>query len=67
MKSAIHAALVAALSTTLAGCQEVHAANMVALGVTVGLFFGTLNLNRRPAAPPATRGDATASVRPSVK
>jgi hypothetical protein len=31
----------------LAGCEGVHYANLFTLGVTVCLFFGTLNLGRR--------------------
>lgn len=52
----VELALVATLPMTLAGCQGVVWGNMAALGVTVCLFFGTLQLGRRPptSSSPAT-------------
>lgn len=44
-------AFLAAGSLALGGCEGVHYANMLTLAVTFGLFFGTLNLGRRPSAP----------------
>jgi hypothetical protein len=44
------------MALLLNGCEGIHLANLLALGVTVSLFFGTLQLGRRPAAP----GDAAA-------
>jgi hypothetical protein len=42
--------LMVALTMALGGCQGAHWANFLTLGVTASLFFGTLNLGRRPRA-----------------
>lgn len=60
--SAIIAFLTAG-SMVLGGCEGVHYANMVTLAVTFGLFFGTLNLGRRPTAAPTA---STATDRPAT-
>lgn len=42
--------LVVAVSMALAGCEHAMVGNTVALGMTLCLFFGTLQLGRRPGA-----------------
>jgi len=42
-------------SLALAGCNGAFVGNLVVLGVTVGIFFGTLSLGRHADARSATR------------
>lgn len=51
--------LLAATTVALGGCQGVVWANFVALGVTVTLFFTTLQLGRRPGATSSTSSNAS--------
>jgi hypothetical protein len=41
--------MVVALPAVLGGCEHAVVGNAVALGMTCCLFFGTLQLGRRPA------------------
>lgn len=50
MDARLRAALMMALPMVLAGCEHAVWGNMTALGMTVCLFVGTLQLGRRPAA-----------------
>jgi len=58
-------AFLTAGSVALAGCEGVHYANLLTLAVTFGLFFGTLNLGRRPSAP-AAAATVSATDRPAT-
>jgi hypothetical protein len=46
------------LSTTLAGCNGAFVGNLIVLGMTVGIFYGTLTLGRSTEA----RSSATRST-----
>ena len=63
-------ALTTALMASFAGCEGLHVANLAVLGVTFGLFFGTLNLGRKaPTDSAAVRatGSATRTTSPLAK
>lgn len=67
MKSKIAiVAFLTAGSVALTGCEGVHYANLLTLAVTFGLFFGTLNLGRRPTTPPAATATVSATDRPAA-
>ncbi len=59
----IRLALLAALPMALMGCEHAVVGNVMALGMTCCLFFGTLQLGRRPSSPDAKRS-ATSSTTP---
>lgn len=46
-RTRVYVALLAVLPLALAGCKHGVWGNMTALGMTLGLFFGTLQLGRR--------------------
>jgi hypothetical protein len=54
-----HFALLVWVPFVLTGCEHAVWGNVTALGLTVCLFFGTLQLGKRPASSPT--GDATAN------
>lgn len=55
-----------ALALSLTGCNGVIWGNLVVLGITVGIFFGTLSLGRASAATrSAEASTSTQSTRPS--
>lgn len=55
-----------ALALSLTGCQGVIWGNLFVLGITVGIFFGTLSLGRAKAAGgSAEASTSTQSSRPS--
>lgn len=56
-RTRVNIALVALLPLVLAGCEHAVWGNMTALGMTLCLFFGTLQLGKRPAM--GTLGVAT--------
>ncbi len=56
-------ALLASLPMALMGCEHAMVGNVMALGMTCCLFFGTLQLGRRPAAPEPKRA-STSSTSP---
>lgn len=56
---AAHALVVVALALGLTGCNGALWGNLMVLGVTVGIFFGTLALGRN--APPTGSPSASAS------
>lgn len=57
-RTRFRAAALAALPLVLAGCEHAVWGNAMALGMTVGLFVGTLQLGRRPAQPEKAKGAA---------
>lgn len=52
-----------ALPLLLGGCQAALWGNMIALGLTVGIFFGTLSLGRTAEASRSS-AEASSSVLP---
>ncbi len=50
-RARIRVALLTSLPMMLLGCEHAMVGNALALGMTCCLFFGTLQLGRRPAAP----------------
>ena len=55
-----------ALALSLTGCNGAFWGNLVVLGVTFGIFFGTLSLGRTGSAPSAEAStSAQSSSRPS--
>lgn len=56
----------AAAALSLTGCNGAFWGNLVVLGITVGIFFGTLSLGRSSAATgSAEASTSTPSSRPS--
>jgi hypothetical protein len=53
-------ALVVAMAMGLSGCEHAVWGNGTAVMLTLGLFFGTLQLGRRAPAPSVTAGGAPA-------
>lgn len=62
-RARIHVALLASLPMVLMGCEHAVVGNVMALGMTCCLFFGTLQLGRRPSPPDRKR--ATSSTTPT--
>jgi len=56
MKRTMTTSLLLALALGLGGCNGAFWGNLVVLGLTVGIFFGTLSLGRERRT-----GDATSS------
>lgn len=50
------------LALSLGGCNGAFWGNLLVLGVTVGIFFGTLALGRASAATRSRSADASAST-----
>jgi hypothetical protein len=62
-RARIRVALLATLPMMLMGCEHAVIGNVMALGMTCCLFFGTLQLGRRPT-PPDRKRTATSSSAP---
>ncbi len=61
-RARFRAALLATLPMALMGCEHAMVGNVMALGMTCCLFFGTLQLGRRPApAPDASKHPASST------
>lgn len=63
MSKSFPIALLLALALTLTGCNGAFWGNLLVLGVTVGIFFGTLALGRASAA--TRSADASTSTQSS--
>lgn len=60
-------ALLASMTVALGGCQGIQLANLVALSVTVGLFFGTLQLGRTSRPTNVDRARENANSQPAPR
>ena len=57
----LRAAMLVVVPMLIGGCEHAVVGNAVALGMTCCLFFGTLQLGRKPTKP----GDAKRSTKPA--
>lgn len=60
---AVSAVSMVLMALSLTGCTGAIWGNLVVLGITVGIFFGTLTLGRSGGAPSAEASSSTQSSR----